>query len=81
MFYCGECQTAKGWPESEAKYYRNCGCCQKDAVCNDVPSGVLGNWAIITESLAHPETYVHREQPQRKPVAKDETITGSSELF
>jgi hypothetical protein len=68
MFYCRECQLANGWPESGNKSYGDCENCDRlGTVCNDVPSGVLENWGTITNSLAHPETYVRRERPQRHP--------------
>jgi hypothetical protein len=67
MFYCEPCREAKQWPESGARSRGTCEECGVYAYCYDVPSGVLANWGAITESLAHPETYVRRERPQRKP--------------
>jgi hypothetical protein len=65
MFFCEPCREAKQWPRSMATSRGTCEECKVYAVCYDVPSAVLANWGTIEESLAHPETYVRRERPQR----------------
>lgn len=41
MFYCDECATKNGYPETAFKSQGPCECCGKLRVCNDMPSRLL----------------------------------------
>jgi hypothetical protein len=41
MFYCGECATDLGWPDTPFKSSGRCEMCAQGAICNDMPSGRL----------------------------------------
>lgn len=67
MFFCKPCGEQRQWPESGSKSYGRCEVCEKEAVCNDVPAGVLDSWGEIEYSLEHPLTYVRMDRPPRQP--------------
>jgi hypothetical protein len=41
MFYCDDCATKNGWPETYSKSKGLCEVCRKPAICNDRPSSSL----------------------------------------
>ena len=41
MFYCDNCATEKGWPNSSFKSRGQCEMCRQAGPCNDVPSDQL----------------------------------------
>lgn len=72
MFFCEDCRADRDWPGSSFKSHGRCECCNKTAVCHDVPSTALPIPGEKAKALI--ATKMAALEAERRQTAVDELI-------